>query len=240
MKSVLTKGISCVAVGRREGALAEPGAAEAAVRDRVERLDELVALAVLSERHGARRRAEDRVGRPRMEPDHHALVDVADLLVGQVAACREQRDAGDHERQPRRRDVEQRQEDPEIEQRRAEVVRLDEDEHAPAPDHEQRADLLQPALCEHLALLAQVGREKDDQRDLRELAGLELERACAHPQPGAVDRRPDHGQPGQEEQHHRPDPEQVLVRLEDPVVVAQPDQRERERARRRSRSRGPA
>ena len=70
------------AVGRRERALAEPGAAEAAVRDRVERLDELVALAVLAQREPAGRRAVDLVRRPRLQPDRDALVDVRDLLVG--------------------------------------------------------------------------------------------------------------------------------------------------------------
>ena len=36
-------------------------------------------------------------------------------------------------------------------------------------------DVLQPALREHLALLAQVAGEEDDQEDLRQLARLELE-----------------------------------------------------------------
>ena len=61
---------------------------------------------------------------------------------------------------------------------------------------EQRPEVLQPALREHLALLAQVAGEEDDQRDLRELARLELERAELHPQAGAVDRSPIPGSAG--------------------------------------------
>ena len=191
-------------------------------------LHELVALAVLSQREPAGRRAEDLVDRPRMQPDHDALVDVADLLVGDVAAGDEEPEPDEHERQARRRDVEHREEDPEVEEARAEVVRHDEHEHARAPDHEQRADVLQPSLREHLALLAQVRGEEDDQEDLRELAGLELERADAHPEPRAVDGRPEPGQPRQEEQHDRADPEEVLVRLEHAVVAAQAEERQRE------------
>ena len=62
-----------------------------------------------------------------------------------------------------------------------EVVRLDEDEHRAAPDQQQRPEVLQPSLCEHLALLAQVAGEEDDQENLRELARLELERADVDP-----------------------------------------------------------
>ena len=83
--------------------------------------------------------------------------------------------------------VEQREEDPVVEERAAEVARREEDEHRAAPDHEQRAPVLQPSLREHLALLAQVGGEEDDQRDLAELARLELQAADMHPEPRAVD-----------------------------------------------------
>ena len=83
---------------------------------------------------------------------------------------------------------------------------------------------------EHLALLAQVAGEEDDQHDLRELAGLELERADCDPEARAVDLVADPGQRGQEEQHDRAEPEEVLVALEPPVVVAQQEQRGREEA----------
>ena len=225
MKSVFTYGISGVPVGRRERALAEAGAAEAAVRDRVERLDDLVALAVLPQREPAGQRAEDLVVVHGLEPDRDPLVDVRDLAVGDAAAGDEEPEPDRDEREARGRDVEHREEDPEVEERRAEVVRGDEDEHRRAPDQEQRAEVLQPPLREHLALLAQVGGEEDDQQDLRELARLELERADVHPEPRAVDGRAEPGQARQEEQHDRADAEEVLVRLEHAVVAAQPDQR---------------
>ena len=116
----------------------------------------------------------------------------------------------DHEREPRGRDVEHREEDPEVEEPRAEVVRRDEHEHAGAPDHEQRAEVLQPRLREHLALLAQVGGEEDDQEDLRELAGLEPERADVHPEARAVDRRAEAGTRGRKSSAIAPIPKRYL------------------------------
>ena len=124
--------------------------------------------------------------------------------------------------------VEHREEDPELEQRAAEVVRLHEHEHRRAPDQEQRPEVLDPALRQHLALVAQVTREKDDQEDLRQLARLELERADLHPEAGAVDRLPDARQRGEHQQQDRRDPEQVLVGLEPPVVMPEGDERQRE------------
>src|SRR5581483_11451778 len=123
-------------------------------------------------------------------------------------------------------DVQHREEDPVVEERGPQVVRRDEDEHAAAPDEEQRPDVLQPSLREHLALLAQVRGEEDDQEDLRELARLELRRADAHPQARAVHRLTEPGYAGQEEQRDRGHAEQVLVVLEDAVVAAESDQRE--------------
>ena len=90
MKSRVHERDQRAAVGRRERALAEAGAGEAAVRDRVERAHELVALAVLAQREPAGRRAEHLGRRPRVQPDHDALVDVADLLVGEEAAGEEE------------------------------------------------------------------------------------------------------------------------------------------------------
>ena len=153
-----------------------------------------------------------------------------DLLVGADTAGDEQHDSDHDEREPRGRDVQHREEDPVVEEPRAEVVRRDEHEHAAAPDDKQRADVLQPRLGERFTLLAQVGGEKDDQEDLRELARLELDRADAHPQPGAVDRRSEAGDARQEQERDRRDPEQVLVVLERAVVAAEAEQREREEA----------
>ena len=159
-----------------------------------------------------------------MQPDRHALVDVRYASVRLIAPREEQADPDEDEREARRRDVEHRQEDAEVEEARAEVVRRDEHEHAGAPDHEQRPNVLQPRLCERLPLLAQVRGEEDDQEDLRELAGLKPERAEVHPQAGAVHGRPDAGYPRQEEEHDRSDPEQVLVLLEHAEVASQADE----------------
>ena len=165
MKSVLTYGISWLPVGGRERALAEPGAAEAAVRDRVERLHELVALAVLPERQAAGQRAEDLVVVQGWSQIGDALVDVAISRYGGAAAGDEEAEPDRDVRDARRRDVEHREEDPEVEERRAEVVRHDEHEHRRCPRSASSGpEVLQPALREHLALLAQVRGEEDDQR----------------------------------------------------------------------------
>ena len=167
-----------------------------------------------------------------MQPDRHAVADVPDEVVDGERACQEERRAdADVQRAPRG-DVEHSEEDPEVEERRAEVVRLDEHEHRAAPDQQQRPEVLQPSLCEHLALLAQVAGEEDDQEDLRELARLELERADVDPEARAVDGRAEPGQRRQHEQHDRRDAEEVLVALELPVVVAQQEERRRERPER--------
>ena len=177
-----------LARGGRERALAEPGAAEAAVADRVEALDELVARSP----GGARARPSTRsrrIVRPRVQPDRDALVHVRDEVVDE----RRRRRRRARGRPMRRRraaggDVEHREEDPELEERAAEVVRLHEHEHRGAPDQEQRPEVLDPPLRQHLPLVAQVAGEEDDQEDLRQLARLELERADLHPEAGAVDR----------------------------------------------------
>jgi hypothetical protein len=182
-----------LSLGGRERPLAEAGAEPAAVRERVERLDELEAGAVLAQRRVPVQRAVDGLVRPRVQPDRHAVVDVLDLRIDERGAAHEERQPDRREQDPAGRDVEHRQEDPEVEERRAEVVRLDEDEHRAAPDHEQRPEVLQPSLGEHLALLAEIAREEDDQSDLRQLARLELKRPEVHPQARAVDGRAEHG-----------------------------------------------
>ena len=216
-------------VDRRERPLAEPGAGVAAVADRVERLDELKALAVLAKRLLAGDRAVDLVRRPRVQPDRHPVLHVRRDLPDADRADQEEAEAGGHIRHPRRRDVEHRQEDPEVEEAAAEVSRLEQDEHRQRPDHEQRAPVLQPPLREDFALLAHVAREEDDQRDLRELARLEPQRPEVHPEPRAVHGQPQHGQDRQEQQSDRGQPEDVLVRLELAVVVAEQEERQREK-----------
>ena len=131
----------------------------------------------------------------------------------------EQREAaGDVEPAPRG-DVEHGEEDPVVEERRPEVVRHHQHEHRPAPDHEQRPEILEPALRQHLSLLAQVAGEEDDQEDLRDLAGLELERSDVHPEPRPVDVLAEAGQRRQEQEPDRAEPEQVLVVFEHAVVA---------------------
>ena len=170
------------AAGRRERPLAEAGAAEAAERDREQRLHELVALVACV--------------RPRVEPDRDAVLHARHDLVDERGPGEEERAARGHEQQPARRRVQHREEDAEVEEAGAEVVRLHEHGHRAAPDQEQRAEVLQPSLCEHLALLAQVAGQEQDQQDLRELARLELEAADADPEAGAVDRPPITGSAG--------------------------------------------
>ncbi len=176
-------------VGDRDRPAAEAGAAVAAGRHRVEPLDRLVA---------AGRRVRERV-----DPVRDALADPRDDVVQGRRAADEEGEAAEDVREPRRRDVEHREEDPEVEEPAAEVLRLEEDEHRRAPDHEQRPEVLQPALRQHLALLAQVAGEEDDQRELGELAGLEPERSRMHPKPRAVDRLPDQGQRREREQQRQ-------------------------------------
>ena len=161
-----------------------------------------------------------RVG-PRVEPRVDAHADAADRRVRERRASREQREAGGDEERPPRGHVEHGQEDPEVEERAAEVVRLDDDEHRRAEEEEQRPEVLEPRLRQHLALLAEVGGEEDDEEHLRELAGLEAERADVDPEPRAVHRPADHRQRRQREQDDRCHAADVLVALDPPVVASE-------------------
>ena len=159
-----------------------------AVRDRVEALHELVRRAVLPELELAVQRAVHALVRPRLQPDRDAVLDVVDRVVEDGRAADEEREPDGDEERPPRRDVEHREEDPEVEERASEVVRHEDDEHRRAPDREQRPDVLQLPAGERLALLAQVAGEEQDQEDLRELSRLELDHAEIDPQPRAVHR----------------------------------------------------
>src|SRR5205823_5488965 len=106
-------------------------------------------------------------------------------------------------------DIEHCEENPEVEKPAAEVARLDQDEHGQSPDHEQRPEVLQASLCEHLTLLPQVPREEENQEDLRELARLELQRADSDPEPRAVDNAADPRSERQQQEHDRAEPEEV-------------------------------
>src|SRR5439155_11047238 len=114
----------------------------------------------------------------------------------------------------RRRDVQHREEDAEVEKAAPKVARLEQHQDRKAPDQEQRSEVFQSPLRENLALLAQVGGEEDDQQNLRKLAGLELQRAETDPQSCAVDGPAEPGRERQQEQHDRAQPEDVLVGLE--------------------------
>ena len=153
------------------------------------------------------------------------LLDVVDRVVEHCGAADEEREPRGDEQRPAGRDVEHREEDPEVQERAPEVVRDDDDEHRRAPDREQRPDVLELPARERLALLAQVAREEDDEADLRELARLELDRPEVDPEPRAVDRSPSPGTDGSSSSATAADAEQVAVRLEDAVVVPEPDQR---------------
>src|SRR2546425_11307184 len=208
-----------------ERPLSEPGAAEAAVAHGVQRFDELVALTILAEGELAAERAIDLVIGPWVKPDRHALVYVRHLRIDEVRACEEERKADRGEQETACRNVEHCEEDPVVEERRAEVVGLDEDEHRAAPDDEQRPEVLQPSLRKHLALLAEVAGEEDDQAELRDLAWLELKRAEVDPEPGAVDGG---AEPGQRRKNEQPDcrqAEDVLVALQPAVVASKGQER---------------
>ena len=112
-----------------------------------------------------------------MEPDRDPLGDVRDLALGDVAAGEEEPEPDARRTSSRAgRDVEHRDEDPEVEEAPSRCRSSSTSTSiAPAQIDEQRPHVLQPPLREHLALLAQVAGEEDDQEDLRELARLERE-----------------------------------------------------------------
>ena len=111
-------------------------------------------------------------------------------------------------------DVEQGEEGGEEHQRAAEVADEDEHEHRGAPDDQHRPEVLERrqgdaedpprADDQHLAVLAQVAGEEDDDRDLRELGRLEGERADLDPEVGAVDLLADPRQ-ARRQQQQQPD-----------------------------------
>ena len=128
-------------------------------------------------------------------------------------------------------DVEHREEDPEVEERAAEVVRLDEDEHRRAPD--QRAAGRSPSAGPGRAPRASRAGSRRGRRSARSSrarrAGTGAARRFTQSRAPLI-RRADHGQRRQHQQADRREAEQVLVALEHAEVVAQQEQRQRERA----------
>ena len=83
------------------------------------------------------------------------------------------------------------------------------------------------ALHQQLPVVAQVGGEEDDDRELAELRGLERERPDPDAQVGAVDLLADARHAREEQQREPGGGDRVAVALEDPEVLEE-DDRERE------------
>ena len=145
-----------------------------------------------------------------VEPDLDPVVDVGHGAGEEPGADQEHRHPDDDEGEAPGRHVEQGEEGGEEHQRAAEVADEDEHEHRGAPDDQHRPEVLQRrqrhpehaprADDQHLAVLAQVAGEEDDDRDLRELGRLEGERADLDPEVGAVDLLADPRQPRRQQQ----------------------------------------
>ena len=90
----------------------------------------------------------------------------------------------------------------------------------------QRADA---ARDEQLPRVAQVARQEDDDPDLRELRGLEGQRAEVDPEVGAVDLRADARDARQQQEQQAAGGDQIAVALQRPVVAQQQDREREER-----------
>ena len=172
-----------------------------------------------------------------VEPDLDPVVDVGHGRGEEPGADEEHRHPDHDEGEAAGGDVEQGEEGGEEHQRAAEVADEDEHEHRRAPDDQHRAEVLERrqrhpehaagADDQHLAVLAQVAGEEDDDADLRELGRLEGERADLDPEVGAVDLLADAGQARRQQQQQPDRGDRVAVALEH-VVVAQELDRQRE------------
>ena len=159
-----------VGAGDRDQPLSEAFAEEAAVGLGEDRLQDLVPAAPGGSCVG-------------VEPDFDPIVDVGDGRGEEPGAEQEHRHPDHDEGEAPGRHVEQGEEGGEEHQRAAEVADEDEHEHRGAPDDQHRAEVLERrqghaehppgADDQHLAVLAQVAGEEDDDADLRELGRLE-------------------------------------------------------------------
>ena len=86
-----------------------------------------------------------------------------------------------------------------------------------------QAEARDPAGDEHLTRVVEVARQEDDDRDLGELGGLELDRADLHRQEGAVHLLADPGQARKEQERQTARGDGVAVALEDAVVAQEND-----------------
>ena len=175
-----TKSVWMAGIDGTDADLRQPGAEaraeDAATTVGVQRADDLVAGAL-------------RVGE-RVEPDVDAVLDVREERRTARAAGQEQQQAEHDVRGASRGHVEQRQEDEEVEQRRAQVALDDHDRQGEAPHREHRQQVRQRrqrngptrvlALDKQRPVLGQVAGQEDDQDDLQQLRRLAGERArCA-------------------------------------------------------------
>ena len=86
---------------------------------------------------------------------------------------------------------------------------------------ERREPEASHAAAEELPAIAEVAGQEDDEEDLRELAGLERHGPELDPEGGAVDRGAEPGDRRQQEEHDRPQAEDVLDAVELAVVADQ-------------------
>ena len=175
-------------------------------------------------------------GCERVEPQLHAGLDVPEEPPRDVGAEPEQRQADGDPRRALGGDVEHGDEQPEEQQRRAEVLLEDEDEEAEDPGDEDRPEVAtaREGEAEHLATgeregvagLHEVAGEEDGQDDLGDLTGLEGERPQADPDARAVDGAADARQQRQDQQAEADDRRGEGVAPQH-AVVAQEEQHAR-------------
>ena len=142
--------------------------------------------------------------------------------------------AGDEERGAFGRDVEHDREHGEEQERRAQVLLADHHDEREAPRQDERPEMpggrdAQPrdaaaAGREYLAFVDEVSGQEDDEKDLRQFAGLEVDRAEPNPQAGAIDLTAEPGRKGKQQREEPEEEEGVPVPLEQ---MHAPDEQER-------------
>jgi hypothetical protein len=173
-----------------------------------------------------------------VQPHVDAQLHVVEEHPARVRA-RDEQDEPDHQvRDAPGRDPDHHHEDPEVQERGAEVSLHEQDREGCPPGQEHRSQVLggrQPERAEaggrdpqQLTLLVQVRGQEDDDQDLADLGRLEAQRPDLHPQAGAVDRLPDPGDHRQQEEDQTEQADRVGEGIEHPVV-ADHDQRRGER-----------